>query len=152
MLFDNTNPYTVFEVQEGGITKYFVSFNDGQAVQEIEVSCDVYKEFQSFLQIERNLRRSDERNTEQSDLTELTLHKRAIDLPLPMEDAVMKKLTVEKLKISIARLPEIQRRRIYQYFFENKTYDEIAKAEHCTKRAIKFSVDAAIKNLKKSLS
>ena len=37
------------------------------------------------------------------------------------------------------------------YYIEEKTYEEIAQIEGCTKRAVKFSVDAAKKNLQNKL-
>lgn len=37
------------------------------------------------------------------------------------------------------------------YYIYEMTYEQIAKIEGCTKRAIKFSVDAARKNLQKML-
>ena len=42
-------------------------------------------------------------------------------------------------------LPKVQRRRIKKYYFEELTLKEIAKEENCTKMAIKFSIDNAIK-------
>ena len=53
---------------------------------------------------------------------------------------------------AIANLPEIQRKRIKLYFFDDLTYQQIANLEGCTKRAIKFSVDIAIANLYKKMS
>ena len=37
------------------------------------------------------------------------------------------------------------------YYVEEKTYQEIAVIEGCTKRAVKFSVDLGKKNLKEKL-
>jgi len=70
-MFDNTNPYTLRTETVEGIIRYFISFTDGQAVyREIEVSRPVYLEFLRFVKTERNLRRWDERHSEQSDLTD----------------------------------------------------------------------------------
>ena len=57
----------------------------------------------------------------------------------------------ELLHRAIAKLPEIQRRRLLLYFFGELTYGQIAELEGCTKRAVKFSVDIAIEKLKKDL-
>ena len=65
-MFDNSNPYTLRTEVSGGITRYYVSFTDGQAIhRETEVSRPVYLEFLRFVKIERSLRRWDERHIEQ---------------------------------------------------------------------------------------
>ena len=51
---------------------------------------------------------------------------------------------------NINKLPEIQKRRLKKYYFLGKTFEEIALEENCTKRAIKFSVDLALKKLRKN--
>ena len=53
-----------------------------------------------------------------------------------------------RLHAAIGLLPEVQRRRLWLYFFEELTYEEIAVMEGCTKRAVKFSIDLALQNLK----
>ena len=57
----------------------------------------------------------------------------------------------KKLYKSILELPEIQQRRIIKYYFYNMTFETIAREEKCSKRAIKFSVDIAIKKLSEKL-
>ena len=57
-------------------------------------------------------------------------------------------MEVDKLHQAIAKLPEKQRRRLVLYYFGEFTYEQIAEMEGCTKRAVKFSVDIALKNLK----
>jgi hypothetical protein len=70
-MFDNTNPYTLRTEVVEGITHYYVSFQDGRIImRETEVSRPVYLEFLRFTKHERNLRRWDERHTEQSELTD----------------------------------------------------------------------------------
>lgn len=81
-MFDNTNPYTIRFEETDGRKRYFVAFTDGQGnFQETEVSKAVYMEFCHFIKRERNLRRSDERHLEQSELTEETLCRRAVHKP-----------------------------------------------------------------------
>jgi len=78
-MFDNTNPYILRTEIIEGITHFYVSFADGQAIpRETEVSRPVYLEFCRFVKRERNLRRSDERHIEQSELTDETLYNRAL--------------------------------------------------------------------------
>lgn len=78
-MFDNTNPYTIRIEETNGQKRYFVAFIDGQGIfRESEVSYEVYTQFCRFVKCERNLRRSDERHLEQSELTEETLCRRAL--------------------------------------------------------------------------
>ena len=49
---------------------------------------------------------------------------------------------------AIDMLPEVQRRRLLLYYFGGYTYDQIAQMEGCTKMAVKFSIDIAIKKLR----
>lgn len=86
-----------------------------------------------------------------SELTEATLNDRAFHTPETVEDAVSRNMEYELLHRAIAKLPEIQRRRLLLYFFGELTYEQIAELEGCTKRAVKFSVDIAIEKLKKDL-
>ena len=44
-------------------------------------------------------------------------------------------------------LPEIQKRRIIKYFFMDKTYEQIASEEKCTKIAVKYSIDRALEKI-----
>ena len=37
------------------------------------------------------------------------------------------------------------------YYFNDLTYDQIAKKENCSKVAIKYSIDTAINNLRKMI-
>ena len=53
----------------------------------------------------------------------------------------------EKLHKAIARLPKTQRVRIKLRFFEDLSYKEIAKIEHCSDTAVRNSVNAALRRL-----
>ena len=65
-------------------------------------------EFCHFIKRERNLRRSDERHLEQSELTEETLCRRAVHKPKPVDEAVSDTIRMERLNRAIMELPEIQ--------------------------------------------
>ena len=156
-MFDNTNSYTLRKETIQGITYYYVSFKDGQAIpQETEVSLDVYLEFCRFVKKERNLRRSDERHMEQSDLTEKTLYNRALRPSKGVEEAVFDSLRDEQLRRAIAELPEIQRRRFVLYHEFGFSYEQIARIEGCKRQSVTRSIESAeekirekIKNFKK---
>ena len=151
-MFDNTNHYTLRTEIVEGIIRYYISFTDGQTIpREIEVSRPVYLEFSRFIKDERNLRRWDERHTEQSELTEETLYIRALYPEKTVEDTAFDNLKNEQLRQAIQQLPEIQRRRFVLYYDFGLTYEQIADMEGCTKRAVKFSVDISIKKIREKL-
>ena len=151
-VFDNTNPYTIRFEETDGKKHYFVAFTDGQGnFRETEVSEVVYKEFCNFIKRERNLRRSDERHLEQSELTEETLCRRAVHKPKPVDEAINDKLRTERLNQAIMELPEIQRRRFMLHFDLGLTYEQIGAIEGCTKMPIKRSIDRAIEKIRLAL-
>lgn len=143
-MFDNTNPYTLRTEEIEGITHYFVSFKDGQAIMhETEVSRTVYLEFCRFVRCERNLRRFDERHIEQSEVMDETLYKRTLHPSKSVEETIIGNDMASQLYAAIAELSDIQRRRFLLYYEIGLTYEQIAEMEGCTKRAVKFSVDIA---------
>lgn len=151
-MFDNTNHYTIRIEEQNGRKRYFIAFIDGQGVfREVEVSYGVYMEFCNFIKRERNLRRSDERHLEQSELTEETLCRRALHMPQPVEEAVNRQICMEHLNRAINELPPIQKRRFLLYFDYGLTYEQIGKKEGCSKVAAKYTVDKAISTIKKKL-
>lgn len=120
-MFDNTNPYTIRIEEMNGQKRYFVAFVDGQGIfRETEVSYEVYAQFCRFVKCERNLRRSDERHLEQSELTE---ERRALHKPKSVDEAVNDKIRSEQLDQAIMELPEAQRRRFRLYFDYGLTYE-----------------------------
>lgn len=151
-MFANVNPYTLRTEVTEGITRYFVSFQDGQAVlRETEVSRPIYLEFLRFVKAERNLRRWDERHTEQSDLTDESLYDRALHKPKSVEDAAFDSLRSEKLWQAIQELPEPQRRRFVLHHEFGLTYEQIAEMESCSKVSVFRSVGRAEEKIREKL-
>ena len=151
-MFDNSNPYILRTEIAEGITHYFISFTDGQAIpRETEVSRPVYLEFCRFVKRERNLRRSDERHIEQSDLTDETLYNRALRPPKSVEETAFDSLRDERLQQAIAELPETQRRRFVLYHEFGLTYEQIAEMEGCTQMPVKRSIDRATEKIREEL-
>jgi RNA polymerase sigma factor (sigma-70 family) len=151
-MFDNSNPYTLRVDIDTGILHYYVSFKDGQAlIREVEVSRPVYLEFCRFVKHERNLRRWDERHTEQSILTDETLYKRAFHPPKGVEETVFDNERDERLQQIITELPEVQRRRFILYHEFGLTYEQIAEMEGCKKQSVCDSVLLAEKKIREML-
>lgn len=149
-MFDNTNPYKLRIEIILDQKHYYASFQNAEnQMVEIEIAPTVADWlFQKFVCKERNLRRSDERNLEYSEVTEQTLHERVLNRPKSLEEIALERLQNEMLWKSINVLPKVQRRRLILYYFENFTYEQIAKIEGCSARAVKYSVDSAKANLK----
>lgn len=142
---DKYNPY-VLTIENG---LYFIAFADGQGVHhKIEIDQELYAAFNCFELEDISQLNVISRYIEHSELIEGTLNQRAIYQPELIEDSIAKIIDNEHLHMAISKLPEIQRRRVLLYYFEGYTFDQIAKMEGCTKRAVKFSVDIAIKKIK----
>lgn len=148
-MFDNTNSYTLrMEIIEG-ITHYYISFADGQAIpRETEVSRPVYMEFLCFTKQERNLRRWDERHTEQSELIDETLYSRAFYPPKSVEETIFDSQRDKRLRKAIAELPSIQRRRFVLHHEFGLTYEQIAQMEGCKRQPVTRSIERAEQKIK----
>lgn len=145
---DKHNPYTLTIVNG----RYYLSFKDGRGIlQTIEIDKVLYRLFNRFELEDISYLNKVSRHIEHSELTEATLNDRAFYKPETVEDAVSRSMEYELLHRTIAKLPEVQRRRLLLYFFGELTYEQIAELEGCTKRAVKFSVDIAIEKLKRDL-
>jgi RNA polymerase sigma-70 factor (ECF subfamily) len=137
IMFDNTNLYILRTESAEGITRYYVSFTDGESIRrETEVSRPVYNEFLRFVKTERNLRRWDERHIEQSDLTDETLNRRALNPPKSVEETIFDSQRNERLRRAVAELPEIGRRRFVLYHEFGLTYEQIAVMEGCRRASV----------------
>ena len=142
------NPYTLNYIDEKNI--YTITFKDVKGhLNKVEVSEEVYRVFDEFeLQDIKELNEYD-RHIEHSEIFENNLESRALNKQIPTDEIVENKINNEKLREAIQELPKIQRERLKKYYFENKTFEEIAEVENCTKRAVKFSVDIAIEKISK---
>lgn len=142
------NPYTLNYIEEKNI--YTITFKDVKGhLNKVEVSEEVYRVFDKFeLQDIKELNEYD-RHIEHSEIFENSLESRALNKQIPTDEIVENKIKNEKLREAIQELPKTQRERLKKYYFENKTFEEIAKEEKCTKRAVKFSVDIAIEKISK---
>lgn len=142
------NPYTLNYCEERNI--YIVAFKDVKGhLQKVEVSKEVYQAFDRFeLDDIKELNEYD-RHIEHSEIFENNLTERAMDKPMLVDEIVENQIINEELKKAIQNLPEIQRNRLKKYYFDNMSYEEIAREEHCTKRAVKFSVDIALEKISK---
>ena len=116
----NDNPYTLNYCEETNI--YTISFKDGNGVlQKIEVSESIFKTFDRFELDDLSQMNEYDNHIEHSEIYENNLNSRAMDKPMSLEDEVINKCTVEELRSAIEKLPEVQKRRIKKYYFQEKT-------------------------------
>ena len=147
---DQDNPYTIFTT--GIVTDdphYYISFRDGQGKHHCtEIARELYELFNSYELDDLSFLNEVDNHYEHSELTEISLPARAFHPQDDLEDATIRDMEYVRLHAAISSLPDIKRRRLWLYFFEEFTYEEIAVMEGCTKRAVKFSIDLALQNLK----
>ncbi len=144
------NPYTLSFNQIKNT--YMVSFKDDRKNNyEVEISNAIYEEFDKFELQDLSYLNEYDNHIEHSKIYEESLNRRAKNKQKSIEEIVEQILLTEQLKNAISQLPNIQKRRLVKYYFLGKTYEAIAKEEKCTKRAVKFSVDIAIKKIQKIL-
>lgn len=144
------NPY-VLGYDENKKT-YIVEFKDSKKInQKLEINELVYDALDKFELDDLSEMNEYDNHIEHSEIYEETLYKRAQEKTALVEDVVERNILIEKLKKCILELPDIQKRRLLKYFFETKTFEMIAREENCTKRAVKFSVDIAIKKISEKL-
>ena len=131
---------------------YLIKFLDSKRkLQVIEVSYEVFKVFDNYeLQDLKQLNEYD-RHIEHSKIYENNLELRSKYKALSVEDEIIRKRTIEELKKAIDLLSEIQKRRVKMYYFENKTFEEIAKIEKISRQNVHKSIGIAIEKLKKNL-
>lgn len=142
---DKLNPYTL-SIENN---TYYISFTDGQGVyHKQEITLDLYSAFDRFELDDISLMNEASRHLSDMGMSEETLCRLIADPSEPMEDRVYRRIMYQKLHKAIDQLPDIQRRRVLLYYFEGQTYEQIARMEECSKRAVKFSVDIALKKLK----
>lgn len=119
------NPYTLNYIEEKNI--YTITFKDVKELNEYD------------------------RHIEHSEIFENNLESRAKEKPSSLEDEIIKKSTFDELKKAIELLPEVQKRRIKKYYFEDKTEQQIAEEENATQQSVHIILERALENLKKYL-
>ena len=147
------NPYTIFSVgKDTESPRYFVEFFDQfNILQQEEVTKEVYDFFDREELHDISQMNEEDRHYEQSELMEETLIRRACTEQISLEEQVIKKESQEALLYALSQLTKEQRKRIVMYFFQEKTYEEIALAEGCFASSVLKSNQRALRQLKKYL-
>lgn len=137
------NPYTL--LIDDNI--YKVAFLDSKnIIQIIEVDADVFDALDCFELDDLALLNEYDRHIDRFDIDE-TPYKKYSNKPQSLEEEILQNMLYNELKLEISKLPEIQRRRLVLYFFNDLTLQEIAIIDNCTPQAVKKSLDSSIKKL-----
>ena len=144
------NPYTLSYNET--TRSYVVEFKDNKNnIHRVEISDEVYEAFDKFELEDISQIHKYRKHIEHNEVYEETLYHRAINDSVSIEEEIEEKIMVEELKDIINSLPEIQKKRLKKYYFEDMTLEQIAKEENCTKRAVKFTIDIAIEKISKKI-
>jgi RNA polymerase sigma-70 factor (ECF subfamily) len=115
---------------------------------EITVSREVADYLEECRLEERRQREKVRRHYSKKECAECAIEDSMFEKPQGFENALLDRLTAEKLPEAISTLSEVQRRRLMNYYYEGLTYQQIADLEHIRVSAIYNSITAAIYTLR----
>ncbi len=145
------NPYTLHT--ENG--KYYISFTDiNDKSQTVQVSKNLFEQFDKFELEDISEMNEYDRHLEHFILSEEMLNKRNNSMIRTLEENFDFYQDVKNLHMAINELPEVQKRRLKKYYFDEKSFKEIALEERCSYQCVQRSVYRAtvkIKNILKNL-
>ena len=148
------NPYMLKEL---GNNEYTISFFNGRnELVVLNIDEKIFRTFDRFelddlKQLNEIDNHRDFRTINNSEENENIIYNTISNSSKSVEEIVEDKIINEELYNAINSLNDIQKDRIKKYYFENKTLEEIAKEEGCSARAIKYSIDAGINNIKNKI-
>lgn len=144
------NPYILEYIEETKCHK--VIFKDGNGITNtVMVTEEVFDIMNRFELDDVSEINEYKRHIEYNEIYENNLNKRAFNKQVSLEDEIINKSIFEDLIKAVNMLPEIQKRRIKKYYFENKTQKQIAEEENVDIRAIQYTLHIALKKLKEIL-
>lgn len=148
------NPYSLIREVDGcGDEHFYITFEDGQGrLNRVEVSRDLFFEFDRFELEDLSYLNTLDRHYEHSELTETALWTRAAVQQVTVEETVIQHLQSDQVRGAIEQLPQIQRRRLVLYYFRGLNYRQIAEMEGCQYQAVQKSIHDAIRKIKKFLN
>lgn len=144
------NPYIIKSDNENNI--YSITFYDiNLKKQNLPISKKLYDTFNTFELEDLSYLNKYDRHIEHYPVNEIKLNKKSNIKNIDLEQQVIKKIEYDNLYNAIKKLPDIQKKRIKMYYFQEKSQQEIANYEKCSLRAIQYSLKCGIENLKKYL-
>lgn len=145
---DKYNPYSLNSEKAKGL--YEVTFFMGKEEITVNLSQNIFEQFEDFEKEDARQIRKHKRNNELNAITENSLNKRAFIKPESIEEVVIKKINNERLAKAMGKLTKQQRRRILLHFDYQLTMEEIARIEGCSKQSVQESIEWGIKKLRKN--
>ena len=144
------NPYILNYNDNSKI--YTVSFKDVKGnIQIVEINKEIYDCLDKFELNDLSEMNEFDRHIEHSYIYENKINDRAFIKTESVEDIVENKIISDKLKKAIDELSVIQRKRIKMYYFEGLSQNEIAEVEGVSLRAVQYTLNEAISELRKIL-
>ena len=142
------NPYVINIIDNN---TYIIVFKSNRKEEKVQVNKEIYEAFNQFELEDIKQLPEYERHIEHSEQSDINIYNRAVEQNSSVEEIVENNILQENIKDAINNLTLIQKRRVYKYFFEDKTLEIIAKEEGCSIMSVKESIDAAIIKLQKIL-
>ncbi len=105
--------------------------------------------FERFNKEQRNLKRWDERHLAAPAYDDNILY--YVLTNQSAEETAISRERIIEIHIAIEKLPEVQRRRLWMYYFEEMTMEQIARVESVKWQSIQSTIVAALKNLQNIL-
>lgn len=128
---------------------YYIRFSDSNhVIQEAKVTKNQFAAFLKSVAQAKKEKNEQDRHIEQSELTEATLQRRMANKPSPLEDQLHTEMENDRLWQAIKELPKLSQKRIYLYYFERMTLEQIAKIEGVETYPVWISIQIALKKLR----
>lgn len=96
-----------------------IQISDGDNQYNIEISKELFNEFDDIERDEARKIQYDRRYLEQSYQTDISLYNKAVNKPLSVEDKTIKDIDYIKLYRAIGTLSKMHKRRILLYYYDN---------------------------------
>ena len=146
MFYKNAD-YTVWTEIIDGQRKYFIKFHCQVGSYELEITQDVFliyiKEFRKHFERQRNEKR---RHIENDGIERFNAQS---ELVVMFEQETITKADIDA---ALKMCTPTQRERLKLYYFQGYSFAEIAKMEGCAEAAVRQSVTAGLKKIKKYFS
>lgn len=144
------NPYSISKDENKNL--YIISFKDSnRKVQKIEITKEIWEIFDEYERLDLSQMNEFDRHTEHSEIYEESMVKRANEKTISLEDEFIRQSAFEELKQAIDILPNIQKRRIKKYYFDDKNMYQIAEEEGVSVKNVSEVLSDARENLKNIL-
>ena len=143
------NPYTLESIEKEEL--YFIKFRDELGEHIVSVTKEVFDVFDESERYENNMMSKNSRHLHKYELSDEALSNKMINNQMSIEEMIINDIMKKKLHEAIEELPEKERIRVYKYYFQNKTLEQIAKEEKVYKSTIKRSIDKSLEKISKKL-